>query len=144
MAKHGNWTVVFEDEMIIKRTEDFGMEDAKGYVCGGTDFWNQAKFSNLHAIQFSDDGNDDNDQVEFKDNSENGPYTAALYGSFQQFVDLWDAAHLAATQGEWDDDTQVIEDSSEDTGYRSETTAEKITRKGARPTSYTSTTNFDN
>lgn len=133
MAKHGTWTVIFDDELVVKRTEEFGNSDACGYQVGGTDFWNQAKFSNLHAIQFSDDGNNDNDQVEFKDNSPNGPYTTELYGSFQQFIDLWDAAHLSQKQQDWDDDN-----------VEGETADEKNTRLGARPTSYSSTVNLTN
>tara|TARA_S200002703_G_scaffold18526_1_gene15099 strand:- start:622 stop:1059 length:438 start_codon:yes stop_codon:yes gene_type:complete len=145
MAKHGNWTVIFDDEAVVKRTEEFGMSDARGYSSiGSTDFWNQAKFSNIHAIQFSDDGNNDNDQVEFKDNSPNGPYTSELYGSFQQFIDLWDAAHLMNMQENWDNDTQQVEDPANSGNYRDETDAEKTTRLGARPTSYSSSVNLNN
>ena len=137
MAKHGTWTVIFDDEMVVKRTGEFGMSDAKGYVCGGTDFWNQAKFSNLHAIQFTDD-NVDNDQVEFKDNSANGSYDASTYGNFQQFIDLWDAAHLSQMQDDWDNDNVQVEDPADSGTYRDETNTEKVARKGARPTSYSS------
>lgn len=126
MAKHGTWTVIFEDNMVIKKTGEFGVSTAKGYVVGGTDFWLQSKFSNLHAIQFTDD-NVDNDQVEFKDNSPNGVYDASVYGDFRQFIDLWDSHHLSVLQENWDNDN-----------VEGETSEEKITRLGARPTSYTS------
>jgi hypothetical protein len=126
MSKHGSWTVIFDDNMIIKRTGEFDTATAQGYVCGGTDFWLQAKFSNLHAIQFTDD-NTDNDQVEFKDDSQNGSYDATTYGNFSQFIDLWDAAHLAQLQENWDNNN-----------VEGETEAEKITRLGARPTTYSS------
>jgi len=138
MAKHGTWTVIFDDELVIKRTGEFGMNDARGYEgIGGTDFWNQAKFSNLHAIQFTDDSVD-NDQVEFKDDSPNGTYDASVYGNFSQFIDLWDAAHLSQLQQDWDDDVNQVEDPADSGTYRDETEAEQIARKGARPTSYSS------
>lgn len=126
MAKHGTWTVIFPDELVIKRTGEYDTATARGYQVGGTDFWNQAKFSNLHAIQFTND-DVDNDQVEFKDDSPNGSYDAATYGDFQQFIDLWDAKHLMALQENWDNDN-----------VDGETNDEKITRLGARPTTYSS------
>jgi len=126
MSKHGNWTVIFEDEIVMKKTGEFTSSTGQAYQVGGTDFWNQAKFSNLHAIQFTDDGVD-NDQVEFKDNSPNGSYDAAVYGDFSQFITLWDSAHLAQLQENWDNDN-----------VDGETEAEKITRLGARPTTYSS------
>ena len=58
--KHGNWTVIFPDKRIIKKTDDFNIETGRGYVIDDDAFWNQSKFSNLHAIQFTDD-NTDND-----------------------------------------------------------------------------------
>jgi hypothetical protein len=133
MSKHGTWTVVFSDQMVIKRTGEFDINTAKGYNCGGTDFWLQPKFSNLHAIQFTDD-NIDNDQVEFKDHSPNKIYDTSLYGDFQQFIDLWDAAHLSALQDAWDNNN-IISGETEET---KETEEEKIERLGARPTTYTS------
>lgn len=126
MAKHGSWTVVFGDEMVIKRTGEFTTATAKGYQVGGTDFWNQSKFSGLHAIQFTDDGVD-NDQVEYTDNRDNAAYDASVLGDFSQFTNLWDSHHLSVLQEEWDDDN-----------VDGETEAEKITRLGARPTTYSS------
>jgi hypothetical protein len=126
MSKHGTWTVIFDDNNIVKRNGEFDTSNAKGYVCGGTDFWNQSKFSNLHAIQFTDD-NADNDQVEFKDTSPNGSYDSSVYGDFQQFIDLWDASHLSYLQESWDLDN-----------VEGETAEQKITRLGDRPTSYSS------
>ena len=139
MSKHGSWTVIFDDQRIIKRTGEFGIQDALGYNCGGTDFWLQPKFSNLHAIQFTND-NTDNDQVEFKDNSPNGVYDASVYGDFSQFIELWDAAHLSNLQETWDNDVNRIQYTAED-GHltsREETTEEKIERLGPRPTTYSS------
>ena len=136
-SKHGTWTVIFPDQRIVKRTGEFDTATARGYVCGGTDFWLQSKFSNIHAIQFTDD-NTDNDQVEHKDASPHSSYDASVLGDFQQFIDLWDAAHLAQLQQEWDDNNQEVEDPADSGTYRAETEAEKITRLGARPTTYTS------
>jgi hypothetical protein len=126
MAKHGTWTVIFGDQMVIKRTGEFTAATAKGYQVGGTDFWSQQKFSGLHAIQFTDDGVD-NDQVEYTDNRDNTAYDAETLGDFSQFTNLWDSYHLSVLQENWDDDN-----------VEGETEAEKITRLGARPTTYSS------
>jgi hypothetical protein len=136
MSKHGTWTVVFGDQMVIKRTGEFDRQTAKGYNCGGSDFWFQQKFSNVHAIQFTDD-NLDNDQVEFKDHSPNGIYDASLYGDFQQFIDLWDAANLSTLQGQWDNNNISTGVDAQGAPIM-ETAEEKITRLGPRPTTYTS------
>lgn len=129
-TKHGSWTVIFPDNVIIKRTGEFTTATAKGYECGGTDFWNQAKFSGLHAIQFTDDGLD-NDQVEYTDNRPNSAYDASVLGDFQQFIDHWDSKHLSVLQEDWDNNN-INNDGV------AETAEEKIARLGARPTSYTS------
>ena len=137
MAKHGSWTVIFDDNLVVKRTGEFDKASAKGYKCGGTDFWLQPKFANLHAIQFTDD-NQDNDQVEFKDTRPNGNYDSSIYGDFSQFISLWDAAHLSQMQQDWDDNIIRIEDPEGSGTFREETSAEKIARIGERPTSYQS------
>jgi len=129
-TKHGSWTVIFPDNMIIKRTGEFTTATATGYECGGTDFWNQQKFNGLHAIQFTDDGLD-NDQVEYTDNRQNAAYDASVLGDFQQFIDHWDSKHLSVLQENWDNNN-INNDGV------AETTEEKIARLGARPTSYTS------
>jgi len=136
MSKHGTWTVVFADQMIIKRTGEFDTNTALGYQCGGTDFWLQSKFSDLHAIQFTDD-NIDNDQVEYKDSRPNSGYDASLLGDFKQFIDLWDSKHLSVLQEAWDKNVVVtgVNEVGEDI-Y--ETTEAKIARLGERPINYTS------
>jgi hypothetical protein len=126
MAKHGSWTVIFEDKMVIKKTGEFGITNGRGYNIDDDAFWSQSKFDNIHAIQFTDD-NVDNDQVEYKDDSQNGSYDSNVLGNFNEFITRWDTAHLAALQSEWDEDN-----------VEGETEAEKITRLGARPTSYSS------
>jgi hypothetical protein len=139
--KHGNWTVVFPDKRIIKKTDDFNIETGRGYVIDDDAFWNQSKFSNLNAIQFTDD-NTDNDQVEYSDTSPNGSYDANVLGNFSQFIEKFDVAHLAQIQAEWDADVLTVDNENfgeeGELALREETTAEQITRKGPRPTSYSS------
>jgi hypothetical protein len=136
MSKHGTWTVVFPDQLVIKRTGEFGMDTALGYNCGGTDFWLQSKFSNLHAIQFTDD-NTDNDQVEYKDSRPNSGYDTSLFGDFRQFIDLWDSKHLSVLQEAWDNNL-VVTGVNELGENIYETTEVKIARLGERPINYTS------
>ena len=139
--KHGNWTVIFPDKRIIKKTDDFNVESGRGYVIDDDAFWNQSKFSNLHAIQFTDD-NTDNDQVEYSNTSPNGSYDANVLGNFSQFIEKFDVAHLAQIQAEWDADVFTVDNENfgeeGELALREETTAEQITRKGPRPTSYSS------
>ena len=133
ITKHGSWTVLFGSNTIVKRTGEFDTATARGYICGGTDFWMQSKFSNLSAIQFTDDNND-NDQVEFKDSSPNKPYDASVYGDFKQFIDIWDAKHLFEMQENWDNQTIQHLNGVD----APETDEQKIARIGPRPTSYSS------
>lgn len=138
MSKHGNWTVIFEDRMVIKKTDGWSADSSLAYQVGDDAFWNQQKFSNIHAIQFTDD-NLDNDQVEFKDNSPNGEYDQNTLGDFRSnFITKWDAQHLAVLQAEWDENNEQVEDPADSGTFRNETEAEKITRLGTRPTSYNS------
>ncbi len=132
MAKHGSWTVIFEDKLVIKKNGEYGIEDGCGHQINDDAFWSQSKFSNLHAIQFTDD-NTDNDQVEYNDNSPNGLYDASVLGDFDEFISRWDAAHLTFLQETWDEDNILNED-----GSAGETEAEKVVRLGARPTTYSS------
>lgn len=124
MAKHGSWTVIFEDKVVIKKSGDYSPTSPMAHSIDDDTFWGQSKFNDLHAIQFTNDSQD-NDQVE--SSSGNVSYDSSTLGSFQQFVDKFDAAHLSYLQNNWDNDN-----------VEGETDAEKITRLGARPTSYTS------
>lgn len=139
--KHGIWTVVFPDKRIIKKSGEFTADTGRGYVINDDAFWNQSKFSNLHAIQFTND-NTDNDQVEYKDTRPNGSYDANVLGDFSQFIEKFDIAHLQQLQNEWDFDVFTV--SNEKFGepgelaVREETIEEQIIRKGPRPTSYSS------
>jgi len=135
MATNANWTVIFEDKMIIKQTGD----GAGAYTITGQDsFWNDSKWSNVWAIQYKNDNHDYNDSVEYRDETPHATWTAANLGSFQdQFIDKWDAAHLARLQADWDADViRTYDDDGNETSVESE--ADQITRKGARPTSYSS------
>ena len=141
MVKHGTWTVIFPDKRIIKKTNDFTIETARGYVIEDDSFWKQSKFSNLHAIQFTDDATD-NDQVEYNDGTPNGNYDATILGDFSQFIDKFDSVHLSVLQNEWDSDILTVNNEnfgqSGELALREETEEEQISRKGKRPTNYIS------
>mgnify|MGYP003624403895 CR=1 FL=1 len=122
MATNANWTVVFEDKKIIKQSGD-GAGNA--YTIDDNAFWNQAKFSNIWAIQHG--SSDTKDEVEYRDDASHSSFADANIGDIQDFITKWDTAHLAQLQSDWDNDT--VEGESE---------ADKIARLGARPTSYTS------
>ena len=125
MASVGKWTVIMEDKMVIKRYEEFNSATAKGLVVGDDDFWNQSKFDNIWAIQYGTAVS--SDEVEYRDETPHSSYADANLGPISQFTDKWDAAHLIDLQTDWDNNN-----------VSGETEAEKITRLGARPTSYTS------
>jgi hypothetical protein len=122
MATNANWTVVFEDKIIIKNN---GVEAGTRYKINDDGFWNQSKFSNIWAIQHG--ASNISDEVEYRDETSHSSFADANIGDISQFTSRWDSAHLAKLQSDWDDDN--VED---------ETEAEKITRLGARPTSYSS------
>ncbi len=122
MATNATWTVIFDDKTIIKKTGDVqGM-----YEISDDSFWNQSKFSNIWAIQYGTSVT--SDEVEHKDNQPHNSFADENIGDFQQFIDKWDAAHLAKLQSDWDDSGLTPE----------ETDSEKTARIGARPTSYSS------
>ena len=88
----------------------------------------------IHLIQYKDDDLDYNDTVEFRDNSSHKSWIEADLGDFKtQFVSKWDSIHLSNLQFGWDNNNKIDAD-----GNSTETEAEKITRAGARPTSYSS------
>jgi hypothetical protein len=123
MATNANWTVVFDDKIIIKNN---GAESGTGYIIDNDNsFWDQSKFSNIWAIQHGTSVT--SDEVEYRDETPHTSYEDANLGDFQEFITRWDSAHLATLQSDWDNDNVV-----------DETEAEKIARLGARPTSYSS------
>ena len=121
MATNAQWTVIFEDRLIIK-------QGSTEYKIDNDTFWNDTKWSNIWAIQYKDDNHDYNDSVEYRDETPHATWTNSSLGNFRtQFVDKWDASHLTQLQSNWDDDN-----------VDGETSDEKITRLGAKPTSYSS------
>jgi hypothetical protein len=135
MASKGNWTIVFEDRMIIKNHAE-GANQGIGYVINDDTFWNQSKFSNIWAIQSGTSNS--SDEVEYRDETPHSSYVDANLGDISEFSSRWDAAHLAQLQANWDNNNEQAEDPADSGTYRDETSAEKITRLGARPTSYSS------
>jgi hypothetical protein len=123
MATNANWTVVFEDKCIIKN-HDEGADEGVGYKINEDAFWATTAFQNIWAIQSGTSNS--SDEVEHRDNT---PHCSLADEGIdiQQFVTRWDSAHLAHLQSEWDANN-----------VEGETEAEKITRIGARPTSYSS------
>lgn len=136
MATNANWTIVFDDKMIIKQSGDAA--GTHYIIDNDEDFWNQSKFSNIWAIQHGTSVS--SDEIEYRDETPNSSYADANLGDISQFINKWDAAHLAQLQSDWDNDTLQIEDpeGQDPPVFREETEAEKITRLGARPTSYSS------
>jgi len=124
MASKGNWTVVFDDKLVIKNFAE-GAVEGIGHVILDDTFWAQEKFSNIWAIQYGTSVA--SDEVEYRDETPHTSYADANLGDISQFTTKWDAAHLADLQSNWDNNN-----------IEGETEAEKITRLGARPTSYSS------
>ena len=122
MATNSNWTVVFDDKLIIKQKGD-----AAGtvYVINDDVFWSQSKFANIWAIQHG--ASVSTDEVEYRDGTPHSTYADANLGDFNDFITRWDAAHLNVLQTNWDFNN-----------VQGETSEQKITRLGARPSSYSS------
>tara|TARA_R100000988_G_scaffold99859_1_gene69573 strand:+ start:4750 stop:5109 length:360 start_codon:yes stop_codon:yes gene_type:complete len=119
MAAQGNWTIVFEDRVIIKNfAEGAHPNHGVGYIIDDDSFWSDSKFSNIWAIQYGT--STPTDEVEYRDETQHTTYADANLGDISQFSSRWDAHHLKVLQEEWDNDTR---DESE---------------KGPRPTSYSS------
>jgi hypothetical protein len=124
MATNAQWTIVFEDKMIIKNHAE-GASEGIGYNISDDSFWSQSKFSNIWAIQYGT--SNPNDCVEYRDETSHSSWEDANLGDFTDFTTRWDSAHLAKLQADWDADN--VDGESE---------ADKIARIGARPTSYSS------
>jgi hypothetical protein len=130
MATNANWTIVFEDKCIIKN-HDEGASQGIGYIISDDSFWSDSKFSNIWAIQYGTAIT--SDEIEYKDDTPHSSFAAANIGDISQFSNRWDSAHLAKLQSTWDKDNAVDEE-----GNSTETESEKLSRLGARPTSYSS------
>ena len=122
MATNATWTVVFEDKLVLKQSGDAA---GTGYEIVDNDFWGLAKWNNIWAIQYGT--SNPSDTVEYRDGSAHSTWEDANLGDFQDFIDKWDAAHLAQLQSNWDNDNDEGESESD-----------KIARLGARPTTYSS------
>jgi hypothetical protein len=124
MATNAKWTIVFDDKMVIKNHAEGALEGVS-YTISDDSFWSDSKFSNIWAIQY---GNSiTSDEVEYRDSTPHSSFADANLGDINQFSSRWDSAHLAKLQSDWDNDNVA-----------DETEAEKITRLGARLTSYSS------
>jgi len=135
MATNGNWTVVFDDKMIIKNFAE-GASQGIGYKIDDDSFWSDSKFSNIWAIQHGTSVT--SDEVEYRDTTPHSSFVDADIGDISQFSNRWDSAHLTQLQSDWDNNNQQVEDPAESGTFRDETEAEKIARLGARPTTYSS------
>ncbi len=124
MATNANWTIIFEDKCIIKN-HDEGASEGIRYVINDDSFWSDSKFSNIWAIQHGNSTT--SDEVEYRDSTPHSSFADANIGDISQFIDKWDSTHLAQLQSYWDSNN-----------VEGETDDEKITRLGARPTSYSS------
>jgi len=122
MATNAQWTVVFEDKLVIKQNGDAA---GTGYNIVDNDFWGLAKWNNIWAIQYGT--SNPSDTVEYRDGTPHSTWEDANLGDFQDFITRWDSAHLAELQSNWDNDN--VDGESE---------SDKIARLGARPTSYSS------
>jgi len=138
MATNANWTVVFNDKLVIKNFSE-GADAGIGYKIDDDAFWATTAFQNIWAIQYGTSNT--SDEVEFKDETPHCSYAEANLGNISQFTNKWDLAHLSQLQSNWDNNTLQIEDGTDAEGseiFRDETEAEKIARLGIRPISYSS------
>jgi hypothetical protein len=134
MASKGNWTVVFEDKLVIKNYAE-GASGGIGYVINDNSFWSDSKFSNIWAIQYG--SSNPSDEVEYRDETPHSTFADANIGDISQFSNKWDVAHLTQLQADWDNDVEYTTD-AEGNITSTESQADQIARKGARPTSYSS------
>ena len=130
MTTQANWTVVFEDKCIIKNYAE-GANKGVGYIIDDDSFWSDSKFSNIWAIQHG--SSNISDEIEYRDGTAHSSFADANIGDITQFSSRWDLAHLSKLQSDWDGNNAIDSD-----GNSTETEAEKISRLGARPTSYSS------
>jgi hypothetical protein len=89
----------FDDKLIIKQKGDAA---ETGYVISDDAFWSQSKFSNIWAIQHG--ASVSTDEVEYRDNTPHSSYSTENLGSFNEFINRWDSAHLTNLHSVWDND----------------------------------------
>ena len=124
MATNAQWTVIFDDKIVMKNHAE-GEAQGIGYNIEDNDFWGLSKWSNIWAIQYGT--KNPSDTVEYRDETPHSTWEDSNLGDFTDFITRWDTAHLTQLQSNWDNDN--VEDESE---------SDKIARLGARPTSYSS------
>jgi len=132
MTTNSTWTVVFEDKIVIKNYAE-GVNEGVSYNISDNSFWSDSKFSNIWAIQYG--SSDSSDEVEYRDETPHSSFADANIGDISQFSSKWDLAHLTKLQSDWDINNIGT---GEGDNFVPETEAEKISRIGARPTSYSS------
>ncbi len=116
MATNANWTIIFDDKIIIKNYAE-GANEGVGYKINDDAFWATTAFQNIWAIQSGTSNS--SDEVEHKDGTAH--CSLADEGiDIQLFVNKWDSAHLSKLQENWDSDDR------------------EESEKGSRPTSYSS------
>tara|TARA_R100001224_G_C3991249_1_gene139347 strand:+ start:139 stop:549 length:411 start_codon:yes stop_codon:yes gene_type:complete len=135
MATSAKWTIVMDDKKIICHD----VVNSEGFptaykILDDDAFWNQEKFSNIWAIQYGTFA--PSDTVEHRDDTPHCTWEEADLGDISQFTDKFDVAHLAQLQADWDADVLTSIDENDNEIVESE--ADQIARKGARPTSYSS------
>ena len=130
MATNSNWTVVFDDKLIIKQKGDAA---GTAYNISDDAFWSQSKFSNIWAIQHG--ASVPTDEVEYRDETPHSTYADANLGDFNDFINRWDVTHLTQLQSNWDNNVLIDPQTKQPAP---ETPEEKTTRLGPRPTSYSS------
>ena len=92
MATNANWTVVFDDKIVIKNHAE-GASEGVGYKIDDDAFWNDSKFSNIWAIQYGTSVT--SDEVEYRDETPHTSFADANLGDISQFSNRWVSAHLA-------------------------------------------------
>ena len=125
MATNANWTIIFEDKIIIKNYAE-GVSEGIGYIINDDSFWSNSKFSNIWAIQY---GNlITSDEVEYKNETPHSSFVDANIGDISQFSSKWDSAHLAQLQVNWDNDNSGNTYDENKNLISEETETQKITR----------------
>jgi hypothetical protein len=82
MASKGNWTIIFEDKLVVKNHAE-GAAEGIGYTINDDSFWSDSKFSNIWAIQYGTSNT--SDEVEYRDETSHTSYADANLGDISQF-----------------------------------------------------------
>ena len=85
MATNSNWTVVFEDNLVIKQSGDAA---GTGYKINDNAFWATTAFQNIWAIQSGT--SNPSDEVEHRNETPHCSYVDANLGDISQFSNRWD------------------------------------------------------